>query len=384
MIERALWTGRVEAAWQQAPICWLSGVRRVGKTTLARTLPDALYLNCDLPSAAERLEDPEEFFAAVTRRAVVLDEVHQLPDPSRVLKIAADAFPRLRVLATGSSTLAATRKFRDALTGRKREVYLLPVLVEELDAFGVTDVRHRLLRGGLPQALLAAGHDPEFYGEWLDSYFARDVQELFRVAKRGAFLRLLETLLRQSGGLLEVTSLARGCDLSRPTTMTYLDAFELTHAVRVIRPYHAGGTQELVRQPRAYGFDTGFVAHTRGWSDLRPEDCGALWEHLVLDTLQSIPAVRVHHWRDKQQREVDFVVPRERGTCVAIECKWNAAAFDPAGIRAFRARHPRGENLVVVPRRGTPLDRRYGDLVVRIVWAGDLRRLLGPGAGGHD
>lgn len=114
---------------------------------------------------------------------MVLDEVHQLPDPSRLLKIGADAFPKLKILATGSSTLAATQKFRDSLTGRKRVVELVPVLHEELPAFGMTDY---LLRGGLPPALLAKEHNPEFYAEWLDSYFARDVQELFRLEKRDA------------------------------------------------------------------------------------------------------------------------------------------------------------------------------------------------------
>ena len=51
---------------------------------------------------------------------LILDEVHHLDDPSRLLKIAADAYPNLKVLATGSSTLAATRKFRDSPTGRKQ------------------------------------------------------------------------------------------------------------------------------------------------------------------------------------------------------------------------------------------------------------------------
>ena len=137
---------------------------------------------------AERLRDPESFFHSVKQRLVVFDEVHQLPDPSRLLKIGADAFPGLKILATGSSTLAATQKFRDSLTGRKRVVELVPVLHEELPAFGVVDLRERLLRGGLPPALLAKTHDPEFYAEWLDGYFARDVQELFRLEKRAGFL----------------------------------------------------------------------------------------------------------------------------------------------------------------------------------------------------
>src|SRR5262245_24357804 len=124
-IGRPFWHHRLEDAWRRAPIVWLSGVRRVGKTTLARSIPDALYLNCDLPSSAERVSDPERFLRSVAKPVVVLDEIHQLADPSRILKIAADEFPRLRVLATGSSTLAATGKFRDSLSGRKRVVHLL-------------------------------------------------------------------------------------------------------------------------------------------------------------------------------------------------------------------------------------------------------------------
>ena len=149
MIERPIWNERLAAAWKQASIVWLTGPRRVGKTVLAQSLPDTEFLNCDLPSVAERLHDPESFYRSVKKRFVVFDEVHQLPDPSRLLKIGADGFPRLKILATGSSTLAATQKFRDSLTGRKRVVEFVPVLHEELPAFGIADLRERFLRGGL-------------------------------------------------------------------------------------------------------------------------------------------------------------------------------------------------------------------------------------------
>ena len=89
MIERPFWVSRIRQAWTRAPIAWLSGVRRVGKTTLAKSLASARYLNCDLPSTAELLRDPEPFFESVHEPIVILDEVHQLPDPSRLLKIAA-------------------------------------------------------------------------------------------------------------------------------------------------------------------------------------------------------------------------------------------------------------------------------------------------------
>ena len=376
MIERPFWLDRLAAAWKQVSIVWLCGPRRVGKTVLAKALPDAEYLNCDLPSVAERLRDPESFFRAVRRPRLILDEVHQLPDPSRLLKIGADDFPHLKILATGSSTLAATQKFRDSLTGRKRVVALVPVLHEELAAFGVRDLRPRLLHGGLPPALLAPERAGEFYGEWLDSYFARDVQELFRLEKRAGFLRVLELLLRQSGGMLDVTKLAAASQISRPTVTNWLEVYQATQTVHVVRPFAGGGRREIVGQPRVFGFDTGFVAYARGWGELRAEDCGLLWEHLVLDTLLAAGLPQVQFWRDKQQREVDFVVPQGRDRVHAIECKWKPDAFETRNLAVFRAAYARGRNFVVSPLPGPGYEQRAGGFKVEFVSPRELRLAL--------
>lgn len=95
-------------------------------------LPEAIYLDCDLPSTQRILLDPELVLRSnPTDKLLILDEVHQLADPSLCLKIMADEYPEMRVLAAGSSTLNATRKFRDTLAGRKRSIRLLPVLWRE-------------------------------------------------------------------------------------------------------------------------------------------------------------------------------------------------------------------------------------------------------------
>ena len=136
MWKRSYWVGALAEAWKTRPLIWLSGVRRAGKTVLSQSLPSAAYFDCELPRVRERLADPESFFASVGVRHVVLDEVHRLTDPSEVLKIAADHFPKLRVLATGSSQLSASTRFRDRLTGRKWEIYLTPMVHRDLVDFG--------------------------------------------------------------------------------------------------------------------------------------------------------------------------------------------------------------------------------------------------------
>ncbi len=370
MVIRDFWIQRLRRVWNQVPIAWLAGVRRVGKTTLVRSLPEAecLYLNCDSSRVEQATADPEFFFEQVKKPIVLFDEIHQLSDPTRLLKIGADVFPQLKIAATGSSTLAAAKKFRDSLTGRKRVVCLPPVLFSELAAFGDLKLADRLLRGGLPPALLAEQPDPDFYSEWLDSHFARDVQELFNVAKRTGYMTLLQVLLRQSGGLLEFSKLANQTALSRPTVMHYLDICETTLTVRLVRPYHGGKAREWTHQPKAYAFDTGFVCHARGWDYLRADDCGTLWEHLVLDTLLSVedPA-KVMFWRDHQQHEVDLVVPRGRDVLDAFECKWSGLQPDLRNLMAFRQVYPQGKNFLVVPQLAADQRLRLDDLEVQIV-----------------
>jgi hypothetical protein len=88
MIQRPFWGERIEEAWREAPIVWLTGVRRIGKTTLAQSLgTDRIhYVNCDLPAVADMVADPELFYRNCERPIVVFDEIHQLRDPSRLLK----------------------------------------------------------------------------------------------------------------------------------------------------------------------------------------------------------------------------------------------------------------------------------------------------------
>ena len=376
MIQRPLWLSLVEHAWSRRSVVWLSGVRRVGKTTLARMLPGTVYMNCDLPSVARALEDPELFLGGQPPgTVVVLDEVHQLRDPSRLLKIAADEYAHLKVLATGSSTLAATGKFRDSLAGRKATIHLYPVLWEECaEPFGVPGLDRRLLYGGLPDALLNEEKPEGFFAEWIDSFYARDILELFSIRNRQGFLSLLRLLLRWSGGQVDYTRLSRLAELSRPTVKSYLEALQIAHAVHLLRPFHSGGSREIVSRPKCYAFDTGFVAFERGWNRIREDDRGVLWEHLVLDALRLRHLDdRIFYWRDKSGREVDFVVRRGRDRVDVFECKINPDKLDPSRVNAFRARYPEGDNYVVSPRARQPYHIRRGERVFTVCTTRDLR-----------
>lgn len=377
MITRRQWVHVIEEAWEERPIVWLSGVRRVGKTCLSQSLANIAYFDCELPRVRQMMVDPQGFWEGLRGQRVVLDEIHRLPNPSELLKIAADHFPRLRVLATGSSTLGASARFRDTLAGRKREVRLTPMTLADLEDFGKRDLRHRLLRGGLPPFFLAATLPERDFQEWMDAYWAKDIQELFRLERRTAFQRMVEHILARSGGIFEATQFARLCEISRPTVTAYLAVLEATAVAHVVRPFSTRRATEIVAAPKVYGFDTGFVCYYRGWSSLRADDLGLLWEHFVLNELQAaLQGEPVNYWRDKAGHEVDFVVKRRGQPPLAIECKWSAAELTIENLRAFRHRYADGENVVVAQDVNRPTIRTMGEIRVAVEsLAGFVRRL---------
>ncbi len=379
MVQRQFWLARIHSAWKRRSVLWLSGVRRVGKTVLCQSLPGIEYFDCELPRVRRMMEDPEGFLDGLRKKTLVLDEIHRLGNPSELLKIAADHYPDIRILATGSSTLGASAKFRDSLAGRKTELWLTPMTAADLEDFGNGDLKHRFLHGGLPPFFLEERIPERLFQEWIDAYWAKDIQELFRLEKRHSFVRFLELLAIRSGGMFEATAYARDCEASRGTIANYLHVLESTYIVHVLRPYSTHRSREIVAAPKIYAFDTGFVCYYRGWNELRREDMGLLWEHFVLNEIFAYLQSRtIRYWRDKRGHEVDFVVAGRGKSPMAIECKWSAANFNGTNLRSFRAEYPQGRNIVVAQDVKQPFQRLYGPIKVEFLGLSGLTKIL-PG-----
>ena len=368
MKQRQFWLNKIEQAWDKRSVLWLSGVRRVGKTCLCQTLTEIEYFDCELPRVRRMIDDPEAFLEGLKGHRIVLDEIHRLENPSQLLKIAADHYPDVKVLATGSSTLGASAKFKDTLAGRKTELWLTPMITPDLRDFGRLELKHRFLHGGLPPFFLAKDIPERDFQEWMDAYWAKDIQELFRLERRHSFQKFTELLMARSGGIFEATAFARSCEVSRSTISNYLRVLEATFVAHVVRPFSTHRVTEIVSAPKVYGFDTGFMCYHRGWHVLRREDMGLLWEHFVLNELHAQLQFReVRYWRDKHGHEVDFILVQRGNRPVTVECKWSAEEFDTANVRAFRKQYPKGENFVVAKDVKQPYTHRYGEVPVRFV-----------------
>lgn len=377
MVQRSFWLEKIKKAWQRRSVVWLSGVRRAGKTSLCLSLPKIEYFDCELPRVRRMMEDPQSFLEGLRHRTVVLDEIHRLENPSEIIKIAADHFPDIKVLATGSSTLGASTKFKDTLAGRKGELWLTPMISSDMEDFNNRDLSHRFLHGGLPPFFMSGDLPDRDFQEWMDAFWAKDIQELFRLERRHSFLKFTELLMTQSSGIFEANKFARPCEVSRTTISNYLNVLEATFVVHVIRPFSTRRTTEIVSAPKVYAFDTGFMCYYRGWHKLRRDDFGILWEHFVLNEMHAyMQSRRIMYWRDKRGHEIDFIVQKRSVPPMAIECKWSASDFDPVNIKAFRRHNAKGENVVVANDVKRPYSHTYNGVKIKFIGLSDLMHLL--------
>ncbi|MHB1002626.1 MAG: ATP-binding protein [Thermoleophilia bacterium] len=346
--KRIYWQNRIENAWDRSSVLWLSGVRKTGKTLLSKSISGIEYFDCELPGTRRYIDDPTRFLDKLKGKRVVLDEIHRIKDPAALLKEAAVNHPDVRIIATGPSTLASSPGFKKDLTGRMEEIWLTPVMSAGLSDFNKPNVVHRLHAGGLPPFFLKDDAPEREYQEWMDSYWAKDVQDEFRLEKRWSFQRFLELLFENSGAVFEATRYAGPCEISRPTVASYLRVMEDTFAAHVIRPFHTGRPAEITSAPKVYAFDTGFVCYFRGLGDLTCDNLANLWEHFILNEIQSRTQTRdILYWRDKHGYAVDFILTDAALPPIAIQSCWRADEADIRSLKYFRRQYPGGENWVV-------------------------------------
>ena len=318
----------------------LSGPRQSGKTTLSRMLhPDHQYINHDL--AEHRLLLREKGWDR-RKALVILDELHKMEDWKVWLKGVYDVEglpPAL--LVTGSAKLAAFRKTGDSLAGRYFHFRLHPIDMKEAlrhTELGPDEVFDRLMDvGGFPEPFLRGSRS--WYNRWkrthVDAILKDDLLTLSAVRDLQSIETLIELLRSRVGSPVSVNSLARDLQKTRNTVQHWLDLLEDLYVVFRVFPYHRNVARALLKGPKFYFYDNAMV---QGDSGVRLENlvaCALLKEmHRVQDVEGE--DLGLHYVRDKDGREIDFLVTRDRQPWRMIEVKWKDAA-PSANFKRFLA-----------------------------------------------
>lgn len=330
----------------------LTGPRQVGKTWLAKALMSGFknpqYLNYD------HFDDARIIGAhswAIGADMLVLDEIHKMPGWKRFIKGLYDTRAEDQaILITGSSRLDTFRQSGESLAGRYFRFRLNPISVRELqDSLAPFEALSLLNRmGGFPEPFLS-GQETEA-ARWRNQYYTdlirEDIVEFGRVQEIRSMRLLLELLRERVGSPISYTSLAGDLQIAPNTVRRYIDILENLCIVFPVRPFHANVARAILREPKIYFYDSGFV---KGDEGVRLENTCAVCLLKHVQYLQDTAGedIDLHYIRTRDGREIDFALSRQGKVEQLIEIKLSEEIPTPS-LRFFRKRLPEASALLLV------------------------------------
>jgi predicted AAA+ superfamily ATPase len=322
----------------------VSGPRQVGKTTTCRNHADT-YVNWDNVNDREQiLAGPRQLVERLeldrltkTLPVALLDELHKYPRWKQFLKGFFDTYAdRVRIIVTGSSRMGVYRRGGDSLMGRYFHYRMHPFSIAEIlnkelpnpkrivrtpKKVSKTDFDALWTHGGYPEPFLK--RDMRFDRRWqslrLEQLVRDDIRDLTGIQHIDQLETLVNILAGRSAHRLVYGNLAGDVRVSVDTVRRWIDVLRNLHLGFIVRPWFKNVSRSLRKEPKwflrdwATISDEGNKAETfvachllkavEGWSDMGFGEFG------------------LGYLRNKEKREVDFIVIRNGSPWLLVEVK---------------------------------------------------------------
>lgn len=348
----------VESALSSRRIIVLAGARQCGKTTLAKglQLPGMIYRTLDDVTLLEAAINDPHGFVHHDNELMIIDEIQKAPILLQAIKKEADENQAAgRFLLTGSANIQSLPGVNESLAGRVRKIRLRTLVQGEVHAtlpnflhwafaekFPRTNSHNNkdeyikiAFGGGYPEPLrinqIRESH--LWYIDYINSLIERDLKDIINIRRQSEMKELLSVLASWSSKLMDVSGIASGLSLTRQTITTYINALESLYLIEKLPAWPKTDYDRVNKHDKIFMTDTGLMAAILNWRfekvRLNGDLNGKLLETFVFTQLMAhIEALEfqnerynIYHYRDREKREIDFIIENHDGSILGIEVK---------------------------------------------------------------
>ncbi len=354
---------KLEAELNKKEATVLTGMRRVGKTTLLRHLFDQISSKnkaiFDLENPLHRRIFEEENYDVIwnnlaqfglsnkEKAYILIDEIQNLPEISIIVKYLYDHFD-VKFILTGSSSYYLKNLFPESLSGRKIVFEIYPLTFSEFLQFKGKEKRYLsnfkdkakeknkisyeqykafydeyIEFGGFPSVVLEENQERKkiLLEEIFTSYFEKDAKNLADFKDMAKLRDLILLLIPRVGQRLEIAKLAASLAVSRETIYNYLYFLEQTYFIALLPKFSKSIDRQAAGGKKLFVCDSG-IANVLGKISL-----GQLFEQSVFQNLRSRHTL--YFYSKEGKSEIDFIVDEKE----ALEVKVAASLQDIEYLR---------------------------------------------------
>jgi len=337
----------------------LNGPRQCGKTTLTKQLVNShtSYRTLDDIALRKLAENDPSGFVKHRGKTLIIDEIQRVPALLSAIKMVVDEETRPgQYLLTGSANIQSLPGTQESLAGRISKIRLRPLSQGELagskpaflqKAFKQSFIeigkefydREALLkiafRGGFPEAIaLKEKERSKWHRDYIDALLDCDLKDIANITRQSVMRDLVKVLAAWSGKFMDISAIGTGLSVRRATLETYINALETLYIIERLPPWTQTDYARIGKQHKLFIADCGLMASILHWHreqvELDSDRSGKLLETFVFTELAAnIDAsggeYTLYHYRDREQREIDFIIEREDHALLGIEVKAGSA-----------------------------------------------------------
>ena len=331
----------------------ISGPRQSGKTTLAKqvaTKKDIFRTLDDDALLKVALSDPLGFVRHV-KGTLIVDEIQKAPSLLTAIKQVVDANNTPgQFLLTGSADIRTLPAVSDSLAGRISHTRLRTLTMGELlgkrpsfiekafsrdwssqiKDFDKSAIIALAFRGGYPEVIKLPNASRErWHMDYLDSLLSRDLRDIANIQRHDAMRGLLNVLAAWSSKLMDISGICGKLAATRMTVESYINALLAMHLFEKLPPWVKTDYDRAGRREKIFATDTGLMANLLQWQLddvlLDADRSGKIVKTFVFNELAAqidlYEGYRFYHYRDRLNREIDFIIENNRGELLGIEVK---------------------------------------------------------------
>ncbi len=328
---------------------FIAGPRQAGKTTFSTNILNnnkGYYYNWDDSNDREIILKGQ--WPPEKKIILILDEIHKQRNWKSLIKGLYDKKKEdFKILVTGSAKLDVLRKGGDSLQGRYHLIRLHPLSLKEIPGANPGTLLDLMKYGPFPEPFLA--QDEIEARRWRKEYRSRlirdDVRDLEDVSHLDKMEKLVMRLPELVGSGLSLNSLKEDLSISHETVVRYLSILENLYGIFRIYPFTHSKFNSIKKMSKHYHYDYALI-----------EDEGIKFENLIASHLfkhcHFIEDTEGHdmqlcYYRDKEKREVDFIVIKNRKPLLFVEAKKSDHNIS-LGLSYLKKKFPAVECIQVV------------------------------------
>ena len=337
---------------------FLFGPRGTGKSTILKeTFKDALYIDL-LDNEEFRIYSayPEKIGEVVAankeKRVVIVDEIQKVPDLLSQIHLLIETYKDKLFIMTGSSARKLKKKGTNLLAGRAYKKTMHPFTASELgDDFNLAEA----LEFGLIPVVYDSADKKDALNAYVNLYVREEVMMEGLTRNVGNFSRFLEAVSFSHGCQVNISNIARECQIERKTFESYINILEDLMIAERIPVFTKKARRNLAVHPKFYFFDTGLYKKLRpsGPLDRVEEIGGPALEGLVCQHIKAYLEnkgvdAQLFFWRTKSGSEVDFVIyGKDIFSAIEVKSSANLRPKDFNGLKAFGEDYPISKKIML-------------------------------------